>query len=66
MAQGSQNLVAAHLYCQDCDKSFLKKNAAGLAAQHHNRTGHRITGELVYAYEFPKGALEEVGKESEQ
>lgn len=53
MARASQNLVAAHLYCQDCDESFEKKNAAGLAAQHHYETGHQIRGELVYAYEFP-------------
>jgi len=53
MARASQNLIAAALHCQDCEKSFEKKNAAGLAAQHHKRTGHKIVGELVYSYEYP-------------
>ena len=60
MARGSQNLIAAALHCQDCEKSFDRKNATGLAAQHHKRTGHRIAGELIYSYEYPAGSLKEM------
>jgi len=63
MAQGSQNLIAAALHCQDCEKSFEKKNATGLAAQHHNRTGHQIVGELVYSYEYPVKTPQETNTE---
>lgn len=66
MSKASMNLVAAALYCEDCDKSFQKKNAQGLAAQHHNKTGHRITGELVFTYEHPVGALDSVLTETDE
>lgn len=32
--------------CQDCEWSSSFKNALGNAAQHHDRTGHKVTIEI--------------------
>lgn len=35
--------------CQDCDWSAFRANAQGLAAQHHDRTGHSVRVEITRA-----------------
>lgn len=32
--------------CQDCEWEQGKRNAVGLAAQHHDKTGHTVTIEV--------------------
>ena len=46
-------LVHAQAECQHCGQQFDARNAQGLAAQHHKRTGHQVVGELGYAFAFP-------------
>ena len=40
-------------WCNDCDFIATKQNALGLAAQHHDRTGHdvqiEVEGHIHYA-----------------
>lgn len=39
--------------CESCGWETDGKNAMGLAAQHHKKTGHLVSGELGYAFSFP-------------
>ncbi len=40
--------------CDDCDFEASSKNAHGLAAQHHYRTGHTVHIEVVRGYTMTK------------
>ena len=42
--------VGGRAFCDDCDWSTEGKNAMGNAAQHANRTGHSLQGELEQAF----------------
>lgn len=45
-------LVAASAYCSDCEWEQGARNAMGLAAQHHYKTGHSTHVETTYAMTF--------------
>ena len=52
--------------CQDCGWETYGKNGLGIAAQHHDRTGHTVTidveGQVKYLSEMEnKRELEEKG-----
>ena len=42
--------VGGRAFCDDCDWSTEGKNAMGNAAQHHQKTGHVLQGELEQAF----------------
>lgn len=48
-------LLGAFASCHECDWTAGSKNALGLAAQHHDRTGHTITTEQTIGVRY--GAL---------
>jgi len=35
-----------HAHCEDCNWALKAVNALGLAAQHHDRTGHSVSVEV--------------------
>jgi hypothetical protein len=46
-------LVSAMYRCHDCGKDYEGRNAMGLAALHHRKTGHHTSVQMVYAQHFP-------------
>lgn len=53
------HLLDAHAWCSGCKWEYGGKNAMGLAAIHHKKTGHFTMVELYYSQTFgevsPKG-----------
>lgn len=45
-------VIHAYARCEDCGKEFDARNAQGLAAQHHNKTGHSVFGEIAYGFRY--------------
>lgn len=43
-----RGILAAETRCRDCGWEYEGRNALGLAAQHHDRTGHLITSQYYY------------------
>jgi hypothetical protein len=41
-------------YCEVCGWECTAKNAQGLAAQHHDRTGHKVTVEVCRTIVYEK------------
>lgn len=52
-------LVHIVALCRQCGFSQYAKNAMGLAAQRHQRTGHTVDVESGYAHTFGDRAVEE-------
>lgn len=48
------NLQHARAECQRCGARYDEKNAMGLAAQHHQKTGHVIDIVMTYRLGGPK------------
>lgn len=46
--------IHAMAWCLDCDKEWDGRNAQAVAAKHHYATGHRVKGEVAYAFSYPK------------
>ncbi len=47
-------LVAAMAWCQDCKWTAESRNAMGIAAIHHNKTGHYVIVETHLATKISK------------
>lgn len=45
--------------CHDCGKVFDARNALGLAAQHHDKTGHCVTWEQLVTGRYGGGTRAE-------
>ena len=43
-------LADAQAYCTGCDWKASTRNAMGIAAIHHKRTGHKVHVELSYVH----------------
>jgi len=52
-----RGVVEATADCQDCDWEAYRRNALGLAAQHHDRTGHHVIATETWSVQY---ALPEV------
>jgi hypothetical protein len=50
MSDVEQWMTLARAFCQDCDWSVESNNAQGVAAQHADKYGHEVKGELAYSY----------------
>jgi len=50
MSDVDAGTVGGRASCYDCDWSTEGKNAMGNAAQHHQKTGHTLRGELEQAF----------------
>lgn len=48
------HLVHALAQCRHCDKSWESRNAMGVAARHHQATGHTVIVEVCYAHFYGK------------
>lgn len=46
------HLVAAMCHCTECGYELEARNAMGVAANHHKRTGHCVQVELSYVHQF--------------
>ena len=43
----SGGLIGVIAHCSDCDWNVETRNGLGLAAQHHDRTGHKVSIEIT-------------------
>lgn len=53
-------------YCNECDKKWYARNAVGLAAQHHYKTGHHCIVEVTSGIFFGEPKEEDEGKKEEE
>jgi hypothetical protein len=44
--------IHAYARCETCGKEFTSINAQGLAAQHAEKYGHIVFGEIAYGYRY--------------
>lgn len=51
MADVSSYLLDARADCDECDWSTEGKNAMGNAAQHADKEGHKVSGELYRSFD---------------
>jgi len=66
MSDVDQWMMLARAFCEDCDWQLEANNAQGVAAQHADKYGHTVKGELAYAYEVtPDGRVSEKADESD-
>ena len=60
MRPTKSGMLDANAYCCDCDWEAGTRNAQGIAAQHHDRTGHdvhvNITNVVLYGCPGGHGA----------
>ena len=50
MIRKSTTLVQVNAECVDCGKQFTSRNAQALAAQHCERYGHEVIGEVYLIF----------------
>lgn len=46
------HLIHALATCSDCGKRWESRNAMGVAARHHQSTGHTVVVEVAYAHRY--------------
>ncbi len=51
-------LIEARAFCTECKFELESRNAMGVAAKHHKKTGHYVQMQLVFGQHFGKPKLE--------